>query len=155
MHSSHCNHRPVCRCIVLVKHYSLLQFSRPFWNVSSINFQSPELLIQCGFIWKETMQLVWEKVEFNTCQFSLLWHNFFLVILWTFHILYMWLPVYTLSIKKGWSVFQVHQPACRNRKGEVLSHTMPAAISCKKSDVVNIRSIIFTGKQIPFFWTLL
>ena len=49
MHSSHCNHRLVCRSIVLD---SLRQFSRPFWNVSSTTIQSPELLIQCGFIWK-------------------------------------------------------------------------------------------------------
>ena len=41
-------------------------------------FQSPELLIQCGFIWKETMHLVSGKVEFNVCQVSLLWHNSFL-----------------------------------------------------------------------------
>ena len=33
-------------------------------------FQSPELLIQCGFNWKETMQLVSGKVEFNACQVS-------------------------------------------------------------------------------------
>ena len=36
-------------------------------NVSSTTFQSPELLIQCGFIWKETMQLVSGNVEFNAC----------------------------------------------------------------------------------------
>ena len=43
-------------------------------------FQSPELLnIQCGFIWKETMQLVPGKVEFNACQVSLLLQNSFLV----------------------------------------------------------------------------
>ena len=75
-HSSHCNHRLVCRSIVLVKQDSLRQFSRPFWNVSSTTFQSPELLnIQCGFVWKETMQLVSGKVAFNACQVSLLWHN--------------------------------------------------------------------------------
>ena len=52
-------------------------------NVSS--FRSPELLIQCVFICrKETMQLVSGKVEFNACQVSLLWHNSFLVSLWTF-----------------------------------------------------------------------
>ena len=27
-------------------------------NVSSTTFQSPELLIQCGFIWKKIMQIV-------------------------------------------------------------------------------------------------
>ena len=42
-----------------------------------IYFQSPELLIQCGFIWMETMQLVSGKVEINACQVSLLWHNSF------------------------------------------------------------------------------
>ena len=45
-------------------------------------FQSPKVLIQCGFIWKETMHLVSRK-EFNACQVSLLWHNSFLVSLWT------------------------------------------------------------------------
>ena len=69
MHSSHCNQT----CV------SIRQFSRPFWNVSSTTFQSPELLIQCAFIWKETMQLVSGKIEFNACQVSLLWHNSFLV----------------------------------------------------------------------------
>ena len=47
-------------------------------------FQSPALLIQYGFIWKETMQLVSGKVEFNACQVWLVWHNSFLVTLWTF-----------------------------------------------------------------------
>ena len=55
-------------------------------NVSSTTFQSPELLIQCGFIWKETIQLVSGKVKFNACQVSLLWHNSFLVSLWTFQL---------------------------------------------------------------------
>ena len=36
-------------------------------NVSSTTFQSPELLIQCGFICNNTMQLVLGKVEFNAC----------------------------------------------------------------------------------------
>ena len=63
--------------------YSLHQFSMPFWNVSSTTFQSSELFLHCGFIWKETMQLVSGKVEFNACQVPLLWHNFFLVSLWT------------------------------------------------------------------------
>ena len=36
-------------------------------NVSSTTFQSHELLIHCGFIWKETMQLVSGKVEFDAC----------------------------------------------------------------------------------------
>ena len=71
--------------IILVKQDSLCQFFRPSWNVSCITFQSPELLyMQCGFIWKETMQLVLGKVEFNVCQVLLLWHNSFLASLWTF-----------------------------------------------------------------------
>ena len=83
-HSSHCNHRLVCRNIIQVKQDSLRQFSRPFLNVSRNTIQSPELLNHCGFIWKETMQLVSRKVEFNACQVSLMWHNSFLVSLWTF-----------------------------------------------------------------------
>ena len=35
-----------------------ISFPGRLQNVSSTTFQSPELLIQCGFIWKETMQLV-------------------------------------------------------------------------------------------------
>ena len=63
-----------------MKQDSLHQFFQAvFQNVSSTTIQSPELLIQCGFIWKETMQLVSGKVEFNECQVSLLWHNSFLV----------------------------------------------------------------------------
>ena len=49
----------------------------------SITFQSRELLIYCGFIWNEIMQLVSGNVEFNASQISLLWHNS-LVSLWTF-----------------------------------------------------------------------
>ena len=45
-YSSHCNPKPVCRSIVLVKQDSLRQISRPFWNACSTTFQSPELLIQ-------------------------------------------------------------------------------------------------------------
>ena len=44
---------------------------------------SKSWIIQCGFIWNETMQLVSGRVEFNACQVSLMWHNF-LVSLWTF-----------------------------------------------------------------------
>ena len=39
-------------------------------NISSTTFQSPELLIECGFIWKETMQLVSGQVEFIACPFN-------------------------------------------------------------------------------------
>ena len=60
-------------------------------NVSSTTFQSPELLIQCGSIWKETMQLVSGKVEYNTYQVSLLWHNSSVVCLWTFQPSLVWL----------------------------------------------------------------
>ena len=103
-HSSHCNFSShlsgtMCRIIVLVKQDSLCQFSRLFWNASSTAFQSPELLIQCGFIcgfiWMETIQLLSGKVEFNTCQVSLLWHNSSLVSVWTFHptLVYKLIPV--------------------------------------------------------------
>ena len=84
MYSIHRNHRLVCRSIVLVKQDSICQFSRPFWNVSSSTFQSPKLLIQSGFVWTETMQLILGKVEFNACQVLLVWHNSFSVSLWTF-----------------------------------------------------------------------
>ena len=94
-HSSYYNHRLVCRSIVLVKQDSVCQFSRPFCKVSSTTFQSPKLLIQCGFIWKETMQLVSGKVEFNACKVSFLWYNSFLVSLWTFQ------PTLISSLPKG------------------------------------------------------
>ena len=64
-------------------------------------FQSPELLIQCGVIWKETIHLVSGKVEFNACQVSLLRHNSFLVSLWTFQ---PTLVLYTYMLTKwGWA----------------------------------------------------
>ena len=47
-------------------------------------FKVLNLLIQCGFMWKDTLQLVSGEVEFNACQASLLWHNSFLISLWTF-----------------------------------------------------------------------
>ena len=43
-HSSHCNHRLVCRSIVLVKQDSLRQFFGISRNVSSTNFHNPKLL---------------------------------------------------------------------------------------------------------------
>ena len=43
-----------------------VSFPGRFRNVFSTTFQSPELLIQCGFIWKDTMQLVSGKVEKKT-----------------------------------------------------------------------------------------
>ena len=48
-------------------------------NVSGTTFQSPELQYSVGVIWKETTQ---ERL--NLMQVSLLWHNSFLVSLWTF-----------------------------------------------------------------------
>ena len=86
-HSSHCNHRLLCSSIVLVKNRTpFVSFPGRLRNVSSTTFQSPDLLIQCGFIWKETMQIlvVSGKVEFNVCQVSLLLHNSCLASLWTF-----------------------------------------------------------------------
>ena len=86
MHSSLYNYRLVCRSsFVPVNRTSFVSFPGRLRNVSSTTFQSPELLnIQCGFIWKKAMQLVSGKAEFNACQVSLLWHNSFLVSLWTF-----------------------------------------------------------------------
>ena len=85
MQSSHCNHRLVGRNIVLVKQDSLCQFSMlsPKRSLVLLFKELSELLIQCGYIWKETMQLVSGKVAFNACQVSLLLHNS-LVSLWTF-----------------------------------------------------------------------
>ena len=47
---------------------------------------SKSWISQCGFIWKETMQLVSRKIEVNAyqVQVSLLWNSSFLVSLWTF-----------------------------------------------------------------------
>ena len=59
----------VCRSIVLVIQDSLVGFPGRLLNVSST---SPKLLIQCGFILKETVQLVSGNVEFNAYQVSLL-----------------------------------------------------------------------------------
>ena len=85
-------------------------------NVSSTTFQCPELPIQGGFIWKETMQLVSGKIECNARQISLLRHNSFLVSLWTFQptlllelIWFLYSPninlatyTYCLKILNGW-----------------------------------------------------
>ena len=46
-------------------------------TVKSTTFPSLELLIQCWFIWKETMQLVSRMVGFNAFQVYFLWHTFF------------------------------------------------------------------------------
>ena len=53
-------------------------------SLNQYYFSNPELLIQLGFIWKETMQFVSRKGEFNSCQVSLLCHNSFLVSLLSF-----------------------------------------------------------------------
>ena len=78
-HNSHCNHRFVCRSIVLVKQDSLRSVFQAVSEMSLV------LLFKVMNYWKETMQLVSGTVVFNSCQVSLLWwHNSFLVSLWTF-----------------------------------------------------------------------
>ena len=45
---------------------SVVQGSMPFTqSISSTTLQSPELLIQCGFLGKKTMQFVSGKVDFK------------------------------------------------------------------------------------------
>ena len=85
-HSSHCKHRLCAGALSWWNWTPFISFPDHLRNVSRTTFQSPELLIQCGFtcIWKETMQSVSGNVEFNACHVSLLWHNSFLVSLWTF-----------------------------------------------------------------------
>ena len=105
MHISHCSHRLVCRSIVLVlvKLDSLCQFSRPFTECLLYYFQSPELLIHYGLLWKETMQLVSGKVEFNACQFSLVWHNSFFIVsllLYLIKSIWYWPRLHLLEKKK-------------------------------------------------------
>ena len=80
MHSSHCNHR----ALSWWNRTPFISFPGRSQNVSSTTFQSPKLLTQWGFIWKEAMQLVSGEVEYNACKISLLWYNCFLVSLWTF-----------------------------------------------------------------------
>ena len=84
-HSSHCNHRLVSGALSWWNKTPLFSYPGHSQNVCSTPFQSPELPIKCGFIWRETMQLVSWKFEFNACQVSVQWHNSFLVSLWTFH----------------------------------------------------------------------
>ena len=77
----------LCRNVVLVKQAVLLrQFSRPSPKcLYSTTFQTPELLIQCGFIWKETMQLVSGMVEFMDAKFQCCGTTPSLIVsLWTF-----------------------------------------------------------------------
>ena len=60
------------------------------------------LPIQCGLgIWKETIQLASGKVDFNACQVSLLWHNFFLVSLWTLKAHPRKVASYSIRSRKG------------------------------------------------------
>ena len=82
-------------------------------NVSSTTFQSPELLIQCGFIWQEIMQLVSGKVEFNACQVLLLWHNNSLVSIWTFQ------PSLVNECSIPWSQAEVMAYCARGKRGEL------------------------------------
>ena len=63
MHSSHCNHSHLCAgALSWWNRTPFISFPCYFRNVSSTTIQSPELLIQCGFIWMEIMQLVSGKV---------------------------------------------------------------------------------------------
>ena len=50
------------------------------------------------------MQLVWGKVEFNACRVSLLWHNSFLVSLWTFQptLIHPWGQIIDCTLENGW-----------------------------------------------------
>ena len=69
-HNSHCNHRFMCRSIVLVKTGLPPSVFLAVLNISSTTFQSPELLIQCVFIWwkmhcQERLNLMHAK--FNWC----------------------------------------------------------------------------------------
>ena len=69
-YSGHCNHRIVCRSIVLVEQDSRRAFSRPSPQCPySTTFQSPELLIQCEFIWNLKNNAV-SIVEFNAAKFQ-------------------------------------------------------------------------------------
>ena len=100
------------RSIALVKQESLSHFSRPSPNVSSTTFQNPELIIQCGFIWKETMQLVSGNLEFNACQVALLWHNS-LVSLRTFqptlaYMFYIYSQLCLSSLTALWTNLNIH-----------------------------------------------
>ena len=63
-----------------------VSFSGHFEMSQVLLFKVLNYLSSLGFIWKETMQLVSgdKEVEFNACQVSLLWHNSFIVSLWTF-----------------------------------------------------------------------
>ena len=65
VHSSHCNHR----ALSWWKRIPFVSFSGHLRNVSSSSFQSPELIIQCGFVYKKTMQLVSGKVELMNAKF--------------------------------------------------------------------------------------
>ena len=88
MQISHCNLVEPDLCAVALSWWNktpFVSFSGRLRNAYSIAFKSRELFIQCGFFWRETMQLVSRKVGFNACQVSLLWCNsFFIVSLWTF-----------------------------------------------------------------------
>ena len=84
MHSRHCNHRLVCRSIVLVKQDSLCQFSKYYmYNFSKSSITYPVWVYLEGNN-AFSIRKGWIFNFAHVCQVSLLWHNSFLVSLWTF-----------------------------------------------------------------------
>ena len=77
-HKSHYNHRFVCRSIVLVKQDSL---STDFQAVSEM---CQVLLLKVLYVFLKGNNTVSIRKGWIQCQVSLLWHNSFLVSLWSF-----------------------------------------------------------------------
>ena len=71
---------------VLVKQDSPHQFSRLSTKCLLYHFSKSWITYPVWVKLEGNMQLVSEKVDFNACQVSWLWHNLFLVSLWTFQL---------------------------------------------------------------------
>ena len=80
---------------ICVQEHCLGKQSTPFLRFPGYLRNVPVLLLQCGFIWKETMQLVSGKV-------SLLWHNSFL---YPFHIA-------KCAVTPHWTPLSIHPLCC-------------------------------------------
>ena len=106
-------------------------------NVSSTTFQSPELLIQFEFIWTETLQLVFGKVEFNACQVSFLWHGSFVVSVW-------------ITIPSSYSVTYFNQFLImfENISRSVLFYRVNFWMTLKHCQLFCIISLFYQGRSI-------
>ena len=105
--SNHCNHRLGCRSIVLVKQNSLHNFPGRFEiSLSSTIFKNSWITFPVWYYLERnntvSIRKGWIEKRFNVCQVPLLWHNSFLISLWTFQpILVLIVSVKIVVLKQG------------------------------------------------------